>query len=146
MDLKVAGEKHLLQLNELDEFKIEAYENSKLYKEHTKKWHDLLFQIREFEVGQKVLLYNLRLKLFSGKLRSRWSRTYTVTKVLPYKAIEVNHETKGTFTLNGQRLKHYWDGRPSKFTNGKPKFWENVRPDWWSMWSHRSTNYAATTT
>jgi len=39
-DLKEAGEKRLLQLNEMDEFKMEAYEYAKLYKEKSKKWHD----------------------------------------------------------------------------------------------------------
>ncbi|XP_022852336.1 uncharacterized protein LOC111373967 [Olea europaea var. sylvestris] len=107
MDLKAAGEKHLIQLNELDKFRMKTYENSRLYKELTKKWHDLHIQRREFEVGQKVLSYNSRLKLFLGKLRSRWSSPYTVTKVLPYGAIEVSNETKGTFTINGQRLKYY---------------------------------------
>ncbi|XP_022864931.1 uncharacterized protein LOC111384830, partial [Olea europaea var. sylvestris] len=63
LDLKVAGEKCLSQLNELDELRMEAYENSRLYK----------------ELGQKVLLYNSRLKLFSGKLRSRWSGPYYYT-------------------------------------------------------------------
>ncbi|XP_022883455.1 uncharacterized protein LOC111400268 [Olea europaea var. sylvestris] len=90
MDLKAVGEKCLLQLNELDEFRMEAYENSKLIKECIKKWHDLHIQ------------------------RSRWSVPYTVTKVLPYGAIQVNHETKGTFTVNGQRLKHYSDKDFSK--------------------------------
>ncbi|XP_022853431.1 uncharacterized protein LOC111374907 [Olea europaea var. sylvestris] len=69
---------------------------------------------RVFEVGQQVLLYNSRLKLFPGKLRSRWSGPYTVTKVLPYGAIQVSNENKGTFTVNGQRLKHYWGGDFSK--------------------------------
>ncbi|XP_022856872.1 uncharacterized protein LOC111377944 [Olea europaea var. sylvestris] len=116
MDLSAAGEKRLLQLNELDEFRMEAYENSKLYKERTKKWHDMHIQRREFEVGQRVLLNNSRLKLFPGKLRSRWSGPYTVMKVLPYGAIQVSHETKGTFTVNGQSLKHYWGG---DFSNQK---------------------------
>ncbi|XP_022872577.1 uncharacterized protein LOC111391570 [Olea europaea var. sylvestris] len=49
-----------------------------------------------------------RLKLFPGKLRTRWSGPYTITKVMQYGAIEVSHETKGTFIVNGQRLKHYW--------------------------------------
>ncbi|XP_022852248.1 uncharacterized protein LOC111373888 [Olea europaea var. sylvestris] len=113
MDLN-AGEKRLLQLNELDKFRMEAYENAKLYKERTKKWHDMHIQMRVFEVGQQVLLYNLRLKLFPGKLRSWWSGPYTVTKVLPYGAIQVSNENKGTFTVNGQRLKHYWGGDFSK--------------------------------
>ncbi|XP_022871449.1 uncharacterized protein LOC111390618 [Olea europaea var. sylvestris] len=83
MDLSAVGEKCLLQPNELDEFRMEAYEISKLYKERTKKW---------------------------------WSGPYTVTKVLPYGAIQVSHETKGIFTVNGQRLKHYWGG---DFSNQK---------------------------
>ncbi|XP_022871444.1 uncharacterized protein LOC111390614 [Olea europaea var. sylvestris] len=116
MDLSAAGEKRLLQLNELDEFRMEAYENSKLYNERTKKWHDMHIQRQEFEVGQKMLLYNSRLKLFPGKLRSRWSNPHTVTKVLPYGAIQVSHETKGTFIVNEQRLKHYWGG---DFSNQK---------------------------
>ncbi|XP_022866748.1 uncharacterized protein LOC111386514 [Olea europaea var. sylvestris] len=95
MDLSAPGEKRLLQLNELDEFKMEAYENSKLYKERTKKWHDMHTQRRVFEVGQQVLLYNSRLKLFPRKLRSRWLGPYTVTKVLPYRVIQVSHKTKG---------------------------------------------------
>ncbi|XP_022843288.1 uncharacterized protein LOC111366826 [Olea europaea var. sylvestris] len=114
MDLKAAGEKRLLQLNELDEFRMEAYEYSRLYKDRTKKWHDLHIQRQEFEVGQKVLLYNSRLKLFPKKLRLRWSGPYTVTKVLPCGAIEVSHKTKGTITVNGQRLKYYWGGDFSK--------------------------------
>ncbi|KAL2492590.1 Reverse transcriptase domain-containing protein [Abeliophyllum distichum] len=65
-DLKAAGEKRLLQVNEMDEFRLEAYENAKLYKERTKKWHDMHIQRRSFEVGQQVLLYNSRLKLFPG--------------------------------------------------------------------------------
>ena len=39
-DLKVAGEEMLLKLNEMDKFCLDAYENAKLYKEHTKRWHD----------------------------------------------------------------------------------------------------------
>ncbi|XP_022883568.1 uncharacterized protein LOC111400384 [Olea europaea var. sylvestris] len=116
MDLNAAGEKRLLQLNELDEFRMEAYENAKLYKERTKKWHDMHIQRRVFEVGQQVLLYNSRLKLFPGKLRSLWSGHYTVTKVLPYGAIQVSHENKVTLIVNGQRLKHYWGG---DFSNQK---------------------------
>ncbi|KAL5549377.1 hypothetical protein UlMin_004608 [Ulmus minor] len=107
-DLQAAGEKRLLQMNEMEEFRNNAYENAKIYKEKTKKWHDRHIQKRYFEEGQQVLLFNSRLKLFPGKLRSRWSGPFTVNKVLPSGAIEVTHPTKGTFTVNGQRLKHYF--------------------------------------
>ena len=57
-DLKVAGEKRLLQLNEIKEFRNDAYENAKIYKERTKKWHDKQILRREFAPGQQVLLFN----------------------------------------------------------------------------------------
>ncbi|WRX13021.1 Integrase [Theobroma cacao] len=77
-DLQVAGEQRLLQLNELDEFRLQAYENAKLYKEKTKQWHDNKIMERSFEPGQLVLLYDSRLKLFSRKLKSRWSGPFIV--------------------------------------------------------------------
>ncbi|KAL5578300.1 hypothetical protein UlMin_019999 [Ulmus minor] len=79
-DLQAAGEKRLLQMNEMEEFRNNAYENAKIYKEKTKKWHDRHIQKRDFEEGQHVLLFNSRLKLFPGKLRSRWSGPFTVNK------------------------------------------------------------------
>ncbi|KAL5544755.1 hypothetical protein UlMin_008539 [Ulmus minor] len=100
--------KRLLQMNEMEEFWNNAYENAKIYKEKTKKWHDRHIQKRDFEEGQQVLLFNSRLKLFPGKLRSGWSGPFTVNKVLPSGAIEVKHPSKGIFTVNGQRLKHYF--------------------------------------
>ena len=118
--LKEAGEKRILQLNELDEFRQEAYENAKLYKEKTKQWHDKHIMRREFHVGQKVLLFNSKLRLFPGKLRSRWSGPFEVTKVLPFGAIEVTHPTKGTFKVNGQRLKPYIDGNFDKLKASIP--------------------------
>ncbi|XP_022856556.1 uncharacterized protein LOC111377665 [Olea europaea var. sylvestris] len=56
---------------------------------------------------------NMDLKA-AGKLRSRWSGPYTITQVFPHGAIEITHDSKGTFKVNGQRLKHYWGGDFSK--------------------------------
>ena len=61
-------------------------------------------------VGDKVLLFNTRLKLFSGKLKSRWTGPYEITKVFPFGVVEVTHLDKGTFKVKGQRLKLYIDG------------------------------------
>ena len=109
-DSTLANEKRLLQLSELDKFKNEAYENSRIYKEMTKAWHDKHITRKEFEAGQQVHLFNSRLKLFSGKLKSRWSGPFTVTKVFPHGGVEVTHPEKGTFTVNTQRLKPYFGG------------------------------------
>ena len=79
MDSKVAGEKCVLQLNELEEFRNEAYVNAKIYKEKTKVWHDKHIVRKEFESSKRVLIFNPRLKLFLGKLKLRWSRPFIVT-------------------------------------------------------------------
>ena len=92
----------MLQLNEMEEFYNNAYENAKIYKDKAKRWHDKHIQKRNFEVGQQVLLFNSRLKHFPGKLRSRWSGPFIVNKVLPVGAIEIHHPSKGTFTVSGQ--------------------------------------------
>ena len=91
MDSTLAGEKRLLQLSELDEFRNEAYENARIYKEKTKAWHDKHITRKEFTAGQQVLLFNSRLKLFPGKLKSRWSWPFTVTKVLLHGGAEDTH-------------------------------------------------------
>ncbi|PIN21773.1 DNA-directed DNA polymerase [Handroanthus impetiginosus] len=106
-----AGEKRLLQLNELDEFRLHAYENAKIYKEKTKRWHDKKIVERRFEPGQYVLLFNSRLKLFPGKLKSRWSGPFRITEVFPHGAVELENEnSRNRFKVNAQRIKHYWGG------------------------------------
>ncbi|XP_070056565.1 uncharacterized protein [Nicotiana tomentosiformis] len=100
IDMDSAGENRLLQLNELDEFRLHAYENAKLYKEKTKKWHDKHIQHREFEPGQEVILFNSRLKLFPGKLKSRWAGPFVVVGVRPHGAVELRDKnSSGTFLV-----------------------------------------------
>ncbi|GKB31455.1 reverse transcriptase domain-containing protein [Tanacetum coccineum] len=72
-DLKTAGDHRKLQLNELNELHDQAYENSLIYKERTKKLHDSKIKSRIFNVGDRVLLFNLRLNISPGKLKIRWS-------------------------------------------------------------------------
>ncbi|XP_016192743.1 uncharacterized protein LOC107633650 [Arachis ipaensis] len=107
-DDQAARERRLMQLNELKEFRNQAYDNAKIYKENTKRWHDQKIARREFKEGQKVLLYNSRLKFFPGKLKSRWSGPFTILKVSPYGHVELRKDTtQRIFTVNGHRLKHY---------------------------------------
>lgn len=70
-------------MNELEKFRIDAFENEKIYKEKIEKWHDRRIKVNSFYVGQKVLLYNSRLKLFLGKLRSKWNGPYEIVKIFP---------------------------------------------------------------
>ncbi|GJW17937.1 reverse transcriptase domain-containing protein [Tanacetum coccineum] len=77
-DLKTAGDHRKVQMNELNELRDQAYENSLIYKEKTKKFHDSKIKNRIFNVRDRVLLFNSRLKIFSGKLKTCWTRPFTV--------------------------------------------------------------------
>ncbi|KAI3509270.1 hypothetical protein L1887_24430 [Cichorium endivia] len=110
-DFKSVGERRLLQLNELDEIRYDAYQNAQIYKEKTKKWHDSRIMRHKFQVGDSVLLFNSRLKLFPGKLRSRWSGPFKIVRIFPYGSVELSSDT-GTFKVNGQRIKLYTEGMP----------------------------------
>ena len=111
-NLDESGKLRKLQINELEELRNDAYENSKIYKAKNKIFHDKLIQRRTFDVGQKVLLYNSRLHLFPGKLRSRWSGPFIVKHVYPYGAIDIENPKNGNvFKVNGQRLKPFLDNQ-----------------------------------
>nr|GEW16187.1 reverse transcriptase domain-containing protein [Tanacetum cinerariifolium] len=89
-DLKTASDHRKLQLNELSELRDQAYENSVIYKERTKKLHESKIKNRIFNVGDQVLLFNSRLKIFSGKLKTCWSGLFSITRVFPYGTIELS--------------------------------------------------------
>jgi len=110
-DQALAGKKRLLKLNELEEMRLRAYENALIYKERTKKYHDRNLVSREFYAGQPVLLFNSRLKLFLGKLKSKWSGPFIVKNVSQHGAVEVTtSDGERSFKVNGQRLKPYHGG------------------------------------
>ena len=113
-DIKSAKEKRIFQLHELDEIRMDAFENSRIYKEKTKAFHDKNILKREFNEGDQVLLYNSRLKLFPGKLKSRWSGPFKVKEVRPYGAIVLWSTDGRDFTVNGQRVKLYMATAPEE--------------------------------
>ena len=106
-DFKMEKEERLLQLNELEELRNEAYDNARIYKDKTKKWHDQRILRKEFRAGDQVLLFNSRLKLFPGKLKSKWSGPYTVVSSTTFGAVTLRTDAEEEFKVNGQRLKHY---------------------------------------
>ncbi|KAK9911903.1 hypothetical protein M0R45_035783 [Rubus argutus] len=110
MNMDAAGEQRKLQLNELEEIHNDAYESSRIYKEKTKVFHDKMILRKTFVVGQKVLLFHSRLKLFPGKLRSRWVGPFVITNVYPHGAVEIHSEkTDKVFKVNGHRLKPFYE-------------------------------------
>ena len=109
-DFQATKEKRLLQMNELEELRNEAYDNAKIYNEKTKKWHHQNIIRREFKAREKVLLYNSKFKLFLGKLKSSRSGPYTVVTNSPFGEVTLKAESGSEFKVNGQRLKHYLRG------------------------------------
>nr|GEV20689.1 reverse transcriptase [Tanacetum cinerariifolium] len=90
-DLQTTGDHRKVQLNELHD---QAYENSLIYKD------------RVFNIGDRVLLFNSRLKIFSGKLKSR--RPFIISHVFSYGTVELSQPDGPNFKVNGHRLKHYF--------------------------------------
>ena len=111
MKMDDTGEHRKLQLQELEEIRNDAYESAKIYKEKTKAFHDKLISRKEFKVGDKVLLYQSRLRLFLGKLRSRWAGPFVITDVFPHGAVEIQSlATSKIIKVNGHRLKPFYEG------------------------------------
>jgi len=101
----------------LEEIRNDAYENARIYKEKTKNLQDWIITRKEFHVGDKVLLYHSRLKLFPWKLRSRWIGPFVVSNVFPYDAVEITSlETNKVIKVNGHRLKPFYESWTAKLT------------------------------
>ncbi|KAL5568453.1 hypothetical protein UlMin_025028 [Ulmus minor] len=87
----------------------------------TKAWHDKRIHPRNFEVGQQALLFNSRLMLFPGKLKSCWSRMFRIAQSFPFGAVELEDEKYGRkFKVNGQRIKHYFGGEVDRQQDAMP--------------------------
>ena len=106
MDVKLAGRNRQKQIVELEEWREKAYHSAKLYKERTKRWHDHKIKLKYIKEGDKVLLFNSRVKLFGeGKLRTKWKGPYTIVNTSSHGAITIQDDEGNIFKVNGQRLK-----------------------------------------
>ncbi|WJZ87574.1 hypothetical protein VitviT2T_006944 [Vitis vinifera] len=108
MELIRAGAKRCLDLNEMEELRNDAYINSKVAKQRMKKWHDQLISNKELWNGQRVLLYDSRLHIFPGKLKSRWIGPFIIHQVHLNGVVKLlNSNGINTFRVNGHRLKPF---------------------------------------
>nr|GEY56185.1 hypothetical protein [Tanacetum cinerariifolium] len=121
-DLKTTGDHRKLQLNELSELRDQAYENSMIYKERLKKLHDSKIKNRIFNVDDQVLPFNSHLKIFSGKLKTRWFGPFTITRVFPYGTIELSQPDGLNFKDYPQRLKLSCVGIFARFSRSSYPF------------------------
>ena len=85
----------------------------KITKNRVKVFHDKFIMRKTFVPKQKVLLYNFRIYLFPGKLKSRWTRLFIAKIVFPHGAVEISDPNSGNdFKVNGQRLKLFLESVP----------------------------------
>ncbi|XP_076925787.1 uncharacterized protein LOC143588745 [Bidens hawaiensis] len=73
-----------------------------------KRVQDAKLRRRTFEEGQRVWLYNSRLKLFPGKLKSKWTGPNQVKRVGKFGEVEIeDFDDYLRQVVNGHRLKPY---------------------------------------
>jgi len=95
-----------MQLSELEEWIEKAYHNAKIYNEIVKRWHDKRIKKKEFTPGDKVLLFNSRVKLFRhGKLQSKWEGPFEVVSSSSHGAVTLRNNECTLLKVNGQCLK-----------------------------------------
>ena len=103
-----AGFNRLLDNNEMEKLRIDAYFNSKIAKDKLKKWHDQLIARKNFKKGDQVLLYDSKLHHFPSKLNSRWTEPFTIQDVYSNGSVDLlNSKDNRVFKVNGQRMKPY---------------------------------------
>jgi hypothetical protein len=90
LDVDVARIKWRIQISELEEMRLKAYESATIYKEIMKRRYDKRLQPKEFKEGDKVLLFNSKFKIFGkGKLKSKWDGPYVIHSVSPSGAVMI---------------------------------------------------------
>jgi hypothetical protein len=109
LDIDVVVIKRRVQISELEEMRLKAYENASMYKERIKRWYNKRIK-KEFREGDKVILYDLRFKSSTkGKLQSKWDGTYIVHSVLFNGAVTIMDMKGDQFMVNSQRLNVYFE-------------------------------------
>jgi hypothetical protein len=131
LDLDVAVVKCRIQISELEEMWLKAYENASIYKERIKRWYDKRLKKKEFK-GDKVLLYNSRFKTFeNGKLQNKWDGPYIVHSVLFNEAVTIMDVKGDQFMVNGNDLWFITNPTLCPFTILMSSSWRmgsNVKP------------------
>ena len=110
MDLNRADMKKFLEINEMEELRNDVYNNSNIAKQRMKRWHDQLISCKQFQKGQRVLLYDFKCHIFPRKLKSRWIGPFTIHHVHSNGLVELlNSNNTGSFEVNGHHLKPFME-------------------------------------
>ncbi|XP_076888765.1 uncharacterized protein LOC143539302 [Bidens hawaiensis] len=108
LDYECAGKQRKLNICKLEELRDEVYECASTYKDNMKRVHDSKLRRKTFEEGQRVWLYNSQLKLFPGKLESKWTGPYQLKRIDKFGEMEIeDFDDHLRQVVNGHRFKPY---------------------------------------
>ncbi|XP_070017680.1 uncharacterized protein [Nicotiana sylvestris] len=107
LEWDVTANLKMTHLNELDKFRYHAYTSLSLYKENMKYLHDKYIHNKEFKECDLVLLFNSQLRMFPGKLKSKWKGAFEVVNVTPFGVLDLKNKNDEVFRFNGNGVKHY---------------------------------------
>ncbi|XP_041995840.1 uncharacterized protein LOC121745956 [Salvia splendens] len=129
LNAESGAEERGMQLQELEELHLDTYDSAMWYKEKTKMWHDKNLRKKELKVGQRVLLFQSRLKLMPEKLRSRWIGPYTIVSIRANGAIELqgSDPDSPSFIVNGHWVNPCRDGMEASVVDDIPLLVPNSR-------------------
>ena len=107
LNLDKAQKQRLMQLNELDEVRQDAFQHTILVQNQRSKWHEKFIKKKSFQPGDWALLFDFQFKNFKGKLTTRWLGPYEVSIVYDNGSVKIKpiYENDVSFTVNGHRLK-----------------------------------------
>jgi hypothetical protein len=110
LDLDAAVVKRRIQINELEEMRLKAYENASIYKERIKRWYDKRLKRKSLkkEIRSSSTIQGLK-PSEKGKLQSKWDGPYIVHSVLSNGEVTIMDVKGDQFMVNGQRLKVYYE-------------------------------------
>jgi hypothetical protein len=109
LDLTDAQTARLQQLNELEEKRLDAIQQTTVIQQQRSQWHDKNIKNKQFQKGNWALLYDSRFKEFQGKLRTRWLGPYEVDTVFPNGTVRLLtiDDSRTPLLVNGHRLRLY---------------------------------------
>jgi hypothetical protein len=109
LDLTNAQTARLQQLNELEEKRLDAIQQTTVIQQQRSQWHDKNIKNKQFQKGNWALLYDSRFKEFQGKLRTRWLGPYEVDTVFPNGTVRLLtiDDSRTPLLVNGHRLRLY---------------------------------------
>jgi hypothetical protein len=109
LDLTDAQTARLQQLNELEEKRLDAIQQTTVIQQQRSQWHDKNIKNKHFQKGNWALLYDSQFKEFQGKLRTRWLGPYEVDTVFPNGTVRLLtiNDSRTPLLVNGHRLRLY---------------------------------------